>query len=124
MIRENGSPFPSRELLQRSNSKISHSFQLYHFVHLHERAVLPYCVMQKTRFHVCQTLSYKNGYSIPLRPRLDVGGQPLPMNQLDEADLDELANTRPTLTYGNPTEPAPVEFVPAHVAFDKKVKGH
>ena len=44
------------------------------------------------------------------------------MNQLNEADLDELANTRPTLTYGNPTKPAPVEFVPAHVAFDKKVK--
>ena len=45
------------------------------------------------------------------------------MNQLNEADLDELANTRPTLTYGNPTQPAPVEFVPAHVAFDKKVGG-
>lgn len=45
------------------------------------------------------------------------------MNQLNEADLDELANTRPTLTYGNPSEPAPVEFVPAHVAFDKKVMG-
>ena len=43
------------------------------------------------------------------------------MNQLNEADLDELSNTRPTLTYGNPTAPAPVEFVPAHVAFDKKV---
>ena len=28
---------------------------------------------------------------------------------------------RPTLTYGNASRPAPVEFVPAHVAFDKKV---
>ena len=43
------------------------------------------------------------------------------MNQLTEADLDELATLRPTLTYGNASKPAPVEFVPAHVAFDKKV---
>lgn len=76
---------------------------------------------QKTRFHVSQTLSYKNGYALPSRPQLGVGGDPLPVNQLTEAELDELANTRPTLTYGNPTKPAPVEFVPAHVAFDKKV---
>lgn len=75
----------------------------------------------KTRFHVSQTLGYNNGYSIPLRPKVGVGGETLPINQLSEAELDELANTRPTLTYGNPTKPAPVEFVPAHVAFDKKV---
>ena len=41
--------------------------------------------------------------------------------QLSEADLDELASTQPSLTYGNASKPAPVEFVPAHVAFDKKV---
>lgn len=50
-----------------------------------------------------------------------IGGQPLQVNQLSEADLDELATLRPTLTYGNASKPAPVEFVPAHVAFDKKV---
>ena len=77
--------------------------------------------VQKTRFHVAQSLAYKNGYPLPLRPQFDVGGNPLPASQLDEADLDELSNTRPTLTYGNSTKPAPVEFVPAHVAFDKKV---
>ena len=27
----------------------------------------------------------------------------------------------PTLTYGNVSRPLPVEFIPAHVAFDKKV---
>ena len=51
-----------------------------------------------------------------------VGGEPLQFNQLTEAELDELASARPTLTYGNATKPAPVEFVPAHVAFDKKVR--
>jgi hypothetical protein len=45
----------------------------------------------------------------------------LEINQLSEADLDELSNTQPTLTYGNTTRGPPVEFIPAHVAFDKKV---
>lgn len=56
------------------------------------------------------------------RPKYTVGGEPLQFNQLTEAELDELASARPTLTYGNATKPAPVEFIPAHVAFDKKVR--
>ncbi|KAL5493772.1 hypothetical protein EMCRGX_G014996 [Ephydatia muelleri] len=74
----------------------------------------------KTRFHVSHSLCYKNGYAIPKRPQAMIGGDPLQINQLTDADLDELANTRPTLTYGNPTKPAPVEFIPSFVAFDKK----
>lgn len=53
---------------------------------------------------------------------IGLGGKPLQYNQLSEADLDELAKTKPTLTYGSASKPAPVEFVPAHVAFDKKVE--
>ena len=68
-----------------------------------------------------QSLGFKNGYALPSRPRHGVGGEPLLVNQLTDDALDELANTQPTLTYGNSTKPAPVEFVPAHVAFDKKV---
>lgn len=75
----------------------------------------------KTRFHVSQTLSYKNGFIQSNRPKYAVGGEPLQYNQLEESELDELLNSRPTLTYGNATKPAPVEFIPAHVAFDKKV---
>lgn len=77
---------------------------------------------QKTRYHVSQSLGYKNGYALPSRPRHAIGGQPLVVNQLTEDALDELANTHPTLTYGNSSKPAPVEFVPGHVAFDKKVR--
>ena len=51
-----------------------------------------------------------------------LGGKPLEYNQLTDADLDELAKTKPTLTYGSGSKPAPVEFIPAHVAFDKKVR--
>lgn len=76
---------------------------------------------QKNRFHVAQTLTYRNGYALPSRPAFAVGGEPLPHNQVTEEELDELAKTRPTMTYGQPKEPAPKEFVPAHVAFDKKV---
>ena len=36
--------------------------------------------------------------------------------------MDELAKMKPTLTYGGGLKPAPVEFIPAHVAFDKKVR--
>ena len=68
-----------------------------------------------------QSLGFKNGYALPSRPRHAVGGEPLLINQLTEDALDELANTQPTLTYSNASKPAPVEFVPAHVAFDKKV---
>ncbi len=63
----------------------------------------------------------KNGYAQVQRPRYAVGGEPLKFNQLSDAELDELTKLNPTLTYGNAAKPAPVEFVPAHVAFDKKV---
>lgn len=70
---------------------------------------------------MAQTLGYKNGYPQKLLPEFSVGSEPLEYNQLSDAELDELAKLNPTLTYGNASKPAPVEFVPAHVAFDKKV---
>lgn len=87
---------------------------LYHFHSCH-------FFSQKNSFRVSQTLTYRNGYALPSRPAFAVGGEPLPHNQVTEEELDELAKTRPTMTYGQPKEPAPKEFVPAHVAFDKKV---
>ena len=69
-----------------------------------------------------QSLGFKNGYALPSRPLHGVGGEPLLVNQLTDDALDELANTQPTLTYGTGSKAAPVEFVPAHVAFDKKVR--
>ncbi|XP_065185370.1 EF-hand domain-containing protein 1-like [Sycon ciliatum] len=76
----------------------------------------------KARYHVDQTLSYRNGYALPkVRPNCGIGGDDIPFNQLTPAELDELARLRPTLTYGETKPPQPVTFVPAHVAFDKKV---
>lgn len=67
------------------------------------------------------SLDYKNGYALPGHPELGIGGVPLPKNQLTEEELDELANYNPTLTYGQAKQAPPSDFVPAHVAWDKKV---
>jgi len=77
---------------------------------------------QVTSFHKSHTLGYTNGYAVLKRPTLGPGGVPLPYNQLSEQDLDELAGYNPTLTYGQAKQAPPEEFVPAYVAFDKKVK--
>jgi len=66
----------------------------------------------KNQFHRKQTLTFKNGFIIPKGE--NIAG-------LTQADIDELANTKPSLTYGQ-SKPEPAQdFVPAHVAFDKKV---
>lgn len=73
------------------------------------------------KFHVSQTLGYKNGYALPKRPERAIGGTQLFHNQLSEAELDDLANFNPTLTYGQAKQAPPAAFIPAHVAWDKKV---
>ena len=68
-----------------------------------------------------QTLGWKNGYALPTAPQTGIGGDPIPVNQLSEAELDELANFKPSLTYGQAVQAPPEDFVAAHVGFDKKV---
>ncbi|XP_073938061.1 EF-hand domain-containing protein 1 isoform X3 [Castor canadensis] len=75
----------------------------------------------KTSFHRCQTLGYRNGYAVIQRPTFGIGGDRLQVNQLSQAELEELANKAPILTYGQPRQAPRTDFVPAHVAFDKKV---
>jgi hypothetical protein len=77
--------------------------------------------LQKTSFHRCQTLGYRNGYAVIQRPTFGIGGDRLQVNQLSQAELEELANKAPILTYGQPRQAPRTDFVPAHVAFDKKV---
>ncbi|XP_075454713.1 EF-hand domain-containing protein 1 isoform X2 [Ascaphus truei] len=75
----------------------------------------------KTAYQRSQTLTYKNGYTRPLLPTVGIGRDPITVNQLSQAELDELSNKRPTLTYGQAKQAPPSDFIPAHVAFDKKV---
>lgn len=54
-------------------------------------------------------------------PTVGIGGYPLKENQLTEDELAEITNYHPNLTYTR-TKPVPVqEFIPSHVALDKKV---
>eukprot|EP00794_Sanderia_malayensis_P011887 gene11887-13119_t len=75
----------------------------------------------KTKFHRSQTLDWKNGYSLPTLPTAGIGGEPIPVNELSKAELDELANFKPSLTYGQAVQAPPESYVPASVVFDKKV---
>ncbi|XP_043562283.1 EF-hand domain-containing protein 1-like [Chiloscyllium plagiosum] len=75
----------------------------------------------KSNFHRSQTFIYKNGIALPLVPKVGIGGEPIHVNQLSLSDVDELANKKPTLTYGQAKQAPPADFIPGHVAFDKKV---
>ncbi|XP_033640737.1 EF-hand domain-containing protein 1-like [Asterias rubens] len=75
----------------------------------------------KRKYHRSQSLGYKNGYALSNRPEVGIGGEPIEVNQLSLAELEELNNKRPTLTYGQAKQAPPEDFIPAHVAFDKKV---
>ena len=77
----------------------------------------------QTKFHVSNTLNFKNGYALQNLPEHGIGGVPLPKPQLTQAEIDELSNFKPELTYGQKTldELTESNFVPAHMAFDKKV---
>ncbi|KFP34192.1 EF-hand domain-containing protein 1, partial [Colius striatus] len=76
---------------------------------------------QKTSFHRSQTLGYKNGFAFSQLPTVGIGGERLYENQLSQAELDELSKTGPTLTYGQAKRAPPSGFLPAYVAFDKKI---
>ncbi|KAK2856154.1 hypothetical protein Q5P01_004889 [Channa striata] len=75
----------------------------------------------KSAFHRPQTLEYRNGYALPLRPTVGIGQDPLLSEELIRQELSELNFESPYLNYGSYDQILPEEFVPAHVALDKKV---
>ncbi|KAM6273037.1 EF-hand domain-containing protein 1 isoform 3-T3 [Spheniscus humboldti] len=84
---------------------------------------LPGCAFRdpmKTSFHRSQTLGYKNGFAFSRLPTVGIGRERLYVNQLSQAELDELSK-RPMLTYRQAKQAPPSGFIPAHVAFDKKI---
>lgn len=80
----------------------------------------------QNRYHVSNSLTFKNGYAFPQLPENGIGGTPIPMPHLTQAELDELSSFKPELTYGA-DKIADLDgneastFIPAHCAFDKKV---
>ncbi|KAM9339244.1 EF-hand domain-containing protein 1 [Symphorus nematophorus] len=76
----------------------------------------------KSAFHLPQTLEHKNGYALPRRPTVGIGGHPLLSEQLIQQKISELAFEKPDVTYGSlHNQSLAEEFIPAHVALDKKV---
>ncbi|KAG7508744.1 hypothetical protein JOB18_008876 [Solea senegalensis] len=78
----------------------------------------------KSSFHRPQTLSYRCGYALPRRPVAGIGQDPLVSAQLMQQQESESSFETPDIW---PARSDPFdkglskEFVPAYVAFDKKV---
>ncbi|KAG7331818.1 hypothetical protein KOW79_005787 [Hemibagrus wyckioides] len=75
----------------------------------------------RSAFHRAQTLSYKNGYALPVRPRAGIGQQPLSSENLLHHELNQLSIQTPITSYDTSTRTPPLDFIPAHAAYDKKV---
>ncbi|XP_039982124.1 EF-hand domain-containing protein 1 [Xiphias gladius] len=75
----------------------------------------------KSSFHRPQTLDYKNGYALPHRPAVAIGQDPLLSEQLLQQEISELSFDTPDITHGSLDEGLSEDFIPAHVALDKKV---
>uniref|UniRef100_A0A3B5L6U8 EF-hand domain (C-terminal) containing 1 n=1 Tax=Xiphophorus couchianus TaxID=32473 RepID=A0A3B5L6U8_9TELE len=73
--------------------------------------------LSKTAFHRSQTLGYKNGFILPRRPSVVIGKEVLASEPLTHHDIDKLCFEAPCTVYDKPQYE---EFIPAHVALDKK----
>lgn len=67
-------------------------------------------------------MSYKNGYALPRRPTVGIGQDPLLSEQLIQQEINELSFETPDITYGSYDQSLVEDFIPAHVALDKKVQ--
>jgi len=74
--------------------------------------------------HVSNTLNFKNGYPFQLKPKYQIGGAKMPKRCEDQEPTLDDQRLAAELTYGEAqlsrTE-IPSTYVPAHLAFDKKV---
>ena len=83
---------------------------------------LPLIVFQKSKFHKPQTLSFRNGYTVTPPPKVGIGGEPVKNTLLeDPVDLSQLSIAKPEMIYGQDKQAPEEDYIPAHVAFDKKV---
>ncbi|KAM7367805.1 hypothetical protein PAMP_014080 [Pampus punctatissimus] len=90
----------------------------------HELPFLPGYTFQdvtKSTFHRSQTLDYRNGYALPRRPTVGIGQDPLLSEELIQQEISELSFETPDITYGSFDNSRHEDFIPAHVALNKKV---
>uniref|UniRef100_A0A8C6V3W4 EF-hand domain (C-terminal) containing 1 n=1 Tax=Neogobius melanostomus TaxID=47308 RepID=A0A8C6V3W4_9GOBI len=72
-------------------------------------------------FHRPQTLGYRNGYALPRRPTVGIGQSPLISAQLRLQEINDLPLQDPEPSYETYDMGQCEDFIPAHVALDKKV---
>ncbi|CAF0939175.1 unnamed protein product [Adineta ricciae] len=75
----------------------------------------------QTNHHVSHTLEIKNGHRIAKWPEVGLGGARINYNRMGEDEAELLRNYRPELVYGKVVVQHPDNFVPAVLAYDKKV---
>ncbi|KAM8832923.1 EF-hand domain-containing protein 1 isoform 2-T2 [Spinachia spinachia] len=75
----------------------------------------------RSAFHRPQTLTYSRGYALAPRATVGIGQDPLPSEQLIQQQISELSFETPDVTYGSFDRGTVEDFIPAHVALDKKV---
>lgn len=73
----------------------------------------------KKKFHVSNTLNYKNGYPLPNKPKYTIGGSKLPEPPAMQVDYQYELGCDKNREHKSSQEKS--TFVPAHLAFDKKV---
>lgn len=78
--------------------------------------------LQKSAFHRAQTLTYRNGFGLARRPTVGIGQDPLLSEELMLQELSALDAELPHFTPGSPDKDLAEDFIPAHVALDKKVQ--
>ncbi|CAF4296071.1 unnamed protein product, partial [Adineta steineri] len=75
----------------------------------------------QSNYHVSHTLELKNGHRVTKWPEVGLGGTRINYNKMSEDEAELLRNYRPELVYGKCVVQVPDKFVPATLAFDKKV---
>ncbi|KAG7270500.1 hypothetical protein CRUP_032796, partial [Coryphaenoides rupestris] len=76
----------------------------------------------KSAYHRPQTLSYRNGFALPRQPTVGIGQDPLRSEELAYNYTNELSSETVALYPHDASSHATwPEFIPAHVALDKKV---
>lgn len=75
----------------------------------------------RQRHHVPHCFDFVNGYRIPRKPTVGIGGDPLKENSISfGANTLDLLSSSPTLTYGIVKKPHVEPFRPHFVLYDKK----
>jgi len=74
----------------------------------------------KERFHVSNSLTFKNGYSLEPIPRHPIGGGTIELSTIKPEEVEDMGARIERLTVKKNHVPKK-EFIPAHKEFDKKV---